>query len=143
MHDVLKSWAVPKGPPYALDEKRLAMPTEDHPLDYLEFEGVIPKGQYGGGTVMVWDIGMYELLEGDYCKGYLHIQLIGAKLKGEWKLMRKRSEGEREVWFLAKSGKSMRKISARRDDSSAVSGRSMRQIAQSGDATWNSNRRIA
>jgi bifunctional non-homologous end joining protein LigD len=143
MHDVLKSWAVPKGPPYALDEKRLAMPTEDHPMGYLDFEGIIPKGQYGGGTVMVWDIGTYELLEGDYYKGYLHIHLNGSKLKGEWKLMRRRSEGERDVWFLAKSGKSMRKISARRDDSSAVTGRSMEQIAESADATWQSNRRVA
>src|SRR4051812_4225059 len=119
MHDVLKSWAVPKGPPYALDEKRLAMPTEDHPLGYLDFEGTIPKGQYGGGTVMVWDIGTYELLEGNYYKGYLHFHLHGSKLKGEWKLMRKRVEGERETWFFGKAGKGMRALSKKRDDSSA------------------------
>ena len=72
MHDVLKSWAVPKGPPYAEGEKRLAMPTEDHPLDYLEFEGIIPKDQYGGGTVMVWDIGTYELIDGVVFTEFLH-----------------------------------------------------------------------
>src|SRR2546425_9670992 len=65
MDGVLKSWAVPKGVPYALREKRLAMATEDHPIAYLDFEGTIPKGQYGGGTVMVWDIGTYELIDGD------------------------------------------------------------------------------
>src|SRR5579884_184780 len=61
----LKSWAVPKGPPYARGEKRLAMQVEDHPLDYARFEGIIPAGQYGGGTVMVWDIGTWEPLETD------------------------------------------------------------------------------
>src|SRR5438067_12051918 len=65
MDGVLKSWAVPKGPPYALNERRLAMETEDHPVDYLEFEGTIPKGQYGGGTVMAWDIETVSLVEGD------------------------------------------------------------------------------
>src|SRR5437588_7233339 len=69
MHGALKSWAVPKGPPVEAETKRLAMATEDHPLDYLDFEGVIPQGQYGGGTVMVWDIGTYELIEGNYYKG--------------------------------------------------------------------------
>ena len=93
---------------------------------------------YGGGTVMVWDIGTYELLEGNYDKRYLHFHLNGAKLKGEWKLMRKRVEGERETWFLAKSGESVRKISKQRDDSSAISRRSREQIAESADAPWRS-----
>src|SRR3954466_11701166 len=75
MGGVLKSWAVPKGPPYTTVEKRLAMATEDHPMDYLDFEGIIPKGQYGGGTVMVWDIGTYELMDGNYFKGHMHIFL--------------------------------------------------------------------
>ena len=140
MDDVLKSWAIPKGPPYAEKEKRLAMPTEDHPMGYLEFEGTIPKGQYGGGTVMVWDIGTYELLEGDYSKGYLHVQLDGRKLKGEWKLRRWRREAERDKWLISKSGGSIRALSKKRDDSSATSGRTMKEIAEAGDATWKSNR---
>jgi bifunctional non-homologous end joining protein LigD len=139
MHDVLKSWAVPKGPPYAKGEKRLAMPTEDHPIDYLEFEGIIPKGQYGGGTVMVWDIGTYELIEGNYYKGYLKFYLNGRKLKGEWALMQAKDR-ERPTWFLAKTGTSMRRISKKRDDSSAITRRSMARIAESSDATWQSNR---
>ncbi|HEX4170613.1 MAG TPA: DNA polymerase ligase N-terminal domain-containing protein [Bryobacteraceae bacterium] len=69
MHDALKSWAVPKGTPYEPGVRRLASATEVHPLDYLEFEGVIPQGQYVGGTVMVWDIGTYEVVEGNYWKG--------------------------------------------------------------------------
>jgi bifunctional non-homologous end joining protein LigD len=143
MNDVLVSWAVPKGPPYAEKDKRLAMPTEDHPIDYLEFEGTIPKGQYGGGTVMVWDIGTYELLEGSHDKGFLRFRLNGRKLKGEWKLSRWRRAGERDKWLLAKSGGAMRAMSKKRDDASAISGRTMKQIAEAQDATWKSNRPAA
>ena len=75
MGGTLKSWAVPKGPPYDLNERRLAMATEDHPMEYAKFEGIIPKGEYGGGTVMVWDIGTYELIDGNYWKGKLHISV--------------------------------------------------------------------
>src|SRR3954464_7574899 len=116
MDDVLKSWAVPKGPPYGKGERRLAMPTEDHPLDYFDFEGIIPKGQYGGGTVMVWDIGTYEVLNGNYYKGYLHFHLNGRKLKGEWSLVRGKNEGERQRWYLMKVHTSMAAISDKRDD---------------------------
>ena len=140
MHGVLKSWAVPKGPPYAKGDKRLAMPTEDHPLEYLDFEGIIPKGQYGGGTVMVWDIGTYEPLEGNYYKGYLRIHLNGRKLKGEWDLVRSR-DAERQVWYLIKTGASMRSISKKRDDTSVLSSRSMGEIAEAAAAIWQSNRR--
>ncbi len=140
MYDTLKSWAVPKGPPYTTGEKRLAMPTEDHPLDYLDFEGTIPKGQYGGGTVMVWDIGTYELMEGNYYKGYLHFYLSGRKLKGEWQLIRSNREGDRQMWFLGKVRPSMRPVSKKRDDESALTRRTMEQIRTAGDAVWNSNR---
>ncbi len=140
MHDVLKSWAVPKGVPYALDEKRLAMATEDHPVEYLQFEGNIPKGQYGGGTVMVWDIGTYEIIEGNYYKGTLDIFLDGKKLNGEWRLTKDRSVKEGNRWSLTKIGSAMKPLSSRRENTSALSGRGMEQIAAADDAQWHSNR---
>ena len=144
MHDVLKSWSVPKGPPFKKDEKRLAMPTEDHPVEYLDFEGVIPKGQYGGGTVMVWDIGTYELIEGNYYKGFLRFYLNGTKLKGEWTLNRfasaKGETDQRDKWHLIKTEKNTRAISKARDDQSALTERSMAEIAAAKDAVWQSNR---
>ena len=145
MHDVLKSWSVPKGPPFKTDERRLAMPTEDHPLEYLDFEGIIPKGQYGGGTVMVWDIGTYELLEGNYYKGLLRFYLNGKKLKGEWTLKRfadsKNESDNRDKWHLIKTQRNTRAISKKRDDESALTNRSMAEIAAARDAQWQSNRR--
>ena len=145
MHNVLKSWSIPKGPPFKLGEKRLAMPTEDHPVEYLEFEGIIPKGQYGGGTVMVWDIGTYELIEGNYYKGFLRFYLKGSKLKGEWMLDRfidgKNERDSRDKWQLIKTDRNTRTISRNRDDESVVSKRTMAQIAKDADAVWQSNRR--
>jgi bifunctional non-homologous end joining protein LigD len=135
----LKSWAVPKGIPTELAVRRLASATEDHPLEYLEFEGVIPKDQYGGGTVMVWDVGTYEIVEGNYWKGNLHISLNGKKLKGEWTLIRDRAKGER-AWVLERVGSAGKPITAKKDDESALSGRTMAQIAEARDATWHSNR---
>src|SRR5207248_8630167 len=88
MHDVLKSWALPHGLPMRRGEVHSAFETEDHPIEYLEFEGIIPEGEYGGGTVMVWDIGTSEVVEGNYWKGRLSIFLSGKKLKGEWLLER-------------------------------------------------------
>jgi bifunctional non-homologous end joining protein LigD len=141
MHDVLKSWAVPKGVPYTTGERRLAMATEDHPMAYIDFEGTIPKGQYGGGTVMVWDAGTYELIDGNYYKGKLHFRLHGKKLKGEWVLVKGRSEErEKNSWYLLKSGEDARPLPAKKEDSSAVTGRSMEQIASANDAQWHSNR---
>lgn len=141
MHEVLKSWSVPKGPPFKQDERRFAMPTEDHPLDYLEFEGIIPKGQYGGGTVMVWDIGTYELVEGNYYRGFLRVHLNGTKLKGEWALKRiVDGKDDRDKWHLIKTGRNTRVISKKRDDESALTHRTMKQIASAGDAVWHSNR---
>src|SRR5205085_1771167 len=98
MHGVLKSWAVPKGVPRTPDERRLAMATEDHPIEYLDFEGTIPQGQYGGGTVMVWDIGTYDIVEGNYWKGDLEVSLSGRKLAGTWHLHR--DDGRK--WSLVK-----------------------------------------
>lgn len=144
MHDVLKSWSIPKGPPFKEDERRLAMPTEDHPVDYLDFEGIIPKGQYGGGTVMVWDIGTYELIEGNYYKGFLRFYLNGAKLKGEWTMTRfagaKDETDKRDKWHLIKTGGNTRVVSKARDDQSVLTKRTMAQIASAADAVWQSNR---
>lgn len=87
---VLKSWAVPKGPSYNPKDKRLAVMVEDHPLSYRNFEGVIPKGEYGAGTVMLWDYGTWELVEGrkpDFKKGIIKFKLNGKRLKGLWTLV--------------------------------------------------------
>jgi bifunctional non-homologous end joining protein LigD len=140
MDGVLKSWAVPKGPPLSSETKRLAMPTEDHPLDYLSFEGIIPKGQYGGGTVMVWDIGTYELIGGNFHKGYLKFHLSGKKLKGTWVLSRSREDGERPKWYLIKADSQVSRISKARENRSALSGRTMEQIAAKPEREWQSNR---
>jgi bifunctional non-homologous end joining protein LigD len=105
---VLKSWAVTKGPSLTVGEKRLAVHTEDHPMDYLQFEGNIPKGEYGGGSVIVWDYGRW-FPEGDphkgLAKGHLDFRLDGARLKGRWHLVRMNPRrGERtEPWLLIKS----------------------------------------
>jgi bifunctional non-homologous end joining protein LigD len=100
MHDVLKSWAVPKGMPLKENETHTAFQTEDHPIEYLQFEGIIPRGEYGGGTVMVWDIGTYEIVDGNYWKGSMSAFLKGKKLKGEWRLQRLESEEEKTKWLL-------------------------------------------
>lgn len=137
----LKSWAVPKGPPYDLNERRLAMATEDHPMEYANFEGLIPAGEYGGGTVMVWDIGTYELIDGNFWKGKLHVLLDGKKLRGEWVLVKGNDRnGRGNVWYLIKAGSAMKRISEKRDNSSALTGRNLGQIAKAEDAVWHSNR---
>jgi bifunctional non-homologous end joining protein LigD len=127
-----------------LSERRLAMATEDHPLDYARFEGVIPKGEYGGGTVMVWDVGTYELIDGNYWNGKLHLFLDGKKLKGEWILVKgSERNGKDNVWYLIKAGAAMARPSAKKDDSSALTARSMTRIAAAADAVWHSNREKA
>ena len=140
MHGVLKSWAVPKGPPETQSERRLAMATEDHPVEYLDFEGVIPEGQYGGGTVMVWDIGTYEVIDGSYYSGKLKVYLSGKKLKGEWTLVRTPDAKANNKWLLIKTGDEKRAGRPRKKDVSALSGRTMDEIARAADATWQSNR---
>ncbi len=142
MHGVLKSWAVPKGVPYEPGEKRLAMATEDHPLEYLDFEGTIPQGQYGGGTVMVWDIGTYEVIDGNYFKGRLHLFLEGRKLKGEWVFVRDSSATNGKNWYVEKAGEPATRAAARKENVSALTGRGMDEIAAAADRVWQSNRAL-
>src|SRR3954468_14959495 len=144
MDGVLKSWAVPKGLPWGQGEKHLAVEVEDHPVEYATFEGLIPEGQYGGGTVMLWDQGKYYVygekpLE-SLSKGRLHLVLDGKKAKGEWALIRIRSEGEKNQWLLLKATQSVKPLSKKLDDQSVKSGRTMKQIAEERDAEWQSNR---
>ncbi|WP_435856013.1 DNA polymerase ligase N-terminal domain-containing protein [Streptomyces physcomitrii] len=143
---VLRSWAVPKGPSADIHDKRLAMPTEDHPMEYREFEGVIARGEYGAGTVIVWDEGTYEPLAGStddkgrtfaeaLDHGHATFRLHGSKLHGGYALTRFRGgpdSGDRESWLLVK------KKDARADGHdapdpqrarSARTGRTLRQVA--------------
>ena len=111
---VMKSWAVPKGPSLDPAVKRLAMQVEDHPIDYNKFEGTIPKGEYGGGTVMIWDRGTYtyggedpgdpeEALRRGYAKGDFKFVLRGKRLTGSWVLVRtRRGDPKRAQWLLIK-----------------------------------------
>ena len=135
---VLLSWAVTKGPSVSPSDKRLAVRTEDHPLSYGAFEGTIPKGQYGGGTVMLWDEGTWEP-KGDphtgLKKGHLSFVLHGERLKGGWDLIRMRGDEKRENWLLIKKNdKEARQNGKKREfledlASSVKSGRSMDEIA--------------
>ena len=107
MDGVLKSWAVTRGPSLVAGEKRLAVHVEDHPLEYGDFEGTIPKGEYGGGTVIVWDRGHWTPIgdaEAGYAKGHLDFDLDGEKLRGRWHLVRMRGKPskKRENWLLIK-----------------------------------------
>ena len=140
MNDVLKSWAVPKGLPLREGERHTGFETEDHPLDYLEFEGIIPEGEYGGGTVQVWDIGTYELIEGSYWKGAMAVFLTGRKLKGEWNISRLQSEDEKAKWLITKTGGSARPISKRAEAISALTGKTMDDIAREKTRVWKSSR---
>ena len=105
---VMKSWAVTRGPSLDPNQKRLAVRVEDHPIEYNSFEGTIPEGEYGGGTVMVWDRGTW-IPDGDphkaYAKGHLVFDLDGQKLHGRWHLvlMRGRDNERRENWLLIKA----------------------------------------
>ena len=138
---VLRSWAVPKGPSTNPPEKRLAVPTEDHPMEYAGFEGVIPEGEYGGGTVMVWDRGTYRNLKAQagngmtmaeaLAKGHAAIWLEGEKLKGGFNLIRTGGPGKPR-WLLVKIDDDVAEpgldITTALPDS-AVTGRSIEQIA--------------
>ncbi len=135
---VLKSWAVTKGPSLDPDDKRLAVRTEDHPLSYGSFEGNIPKGEYGGGTVMLWDRGWWEPTAGKSAKniedGHLHFILHGERMKGEWLLVRMKGRAgeKRENWLLRKidDGEARRNGDlVERALTSVLTDRSMAQIA--------------
>jgi len=133
MEGVLKSWAVPKGFPVKRGDRRLAVEVEDHPVEYGGFEGMIPEGNYGAGTVMVWDVGTYTVFGDDPVEalksGKIHFVLAGKKLKGEWTLVRMRHfGGSKPQWLLLKSGEDMAPLSSRTEDRSVLTRRSMDQI---------------
>src|SRR6266704_371212 len=145
MEGVLKSWALPKGLPWNRGEKHLAVEVEDHPIEYEDFEGVIPEGQYGGGTVMVWDRGTYYVYGEQPLKslreGKLHLVLDGKKARGEWTLVRIRGrDNEKNQWLILKTGADAKPISKKLEDQSVKTGRTMKQIAEARDAEWESNR---
>src|SRR5579872_3814042 len=136
----LKSWAVPKGPTLDPDQKRLAMMVEDHPLEYGKFEGVIPKGNYGGGSVMLWDRGTYELLgdastEEQLARGDFKFRLAGDKLTGEFALVRmKRSKGNEWLLIKKKDGAARPGWDPEDHAASVLSGRTQEEIARGLDA---------
>ncbi|HVG82409.1 MAG TPA: non-homologous end-joining DNA ligase, partial [Methylomirabilota bacterium] len=146
---VLKSWAVAKGPSYDPADKRLAVHTEDHPMEYGDFEGVIPKGEYGGGTVLLWDRGHW-FPEGDnpseaYRKGRLKFRLAGEKMHGNWALIRMGgSSGEGgKNWLLIKERDDQARAGFSVVDErpeSVTTGRDLDEIAQEKDRVWRSNR---
>jgi bifunctional non-homologous end joining protein LigD len=147
---VMKSWAVTRGPSLVPGEKRLAVEVEDHPIAYNKFEGTIPKGEYGGGTVMIWDRGHWEP-EADprkgLAKGHLAFRLYGEKLQGGWHLVRMhRRQGEkRDNWLLIKQHDGSER-SARDEDIleqkplSVVTGRTMDEITSGQNKEWRTNR---
>jgi bifunctional non-homologous end joining protein LigD len=149
MEGVLKSWAVPKGPSTNPADKRLAMMVEDHPYDYRDFEGIIPKGQYGGGTVIVWDEGTYEPIEKIKGKkeqeklllkqlkaGSLKFILHGTKLRGEFALVQMHGRGE-NAWLLIKHNDEFAKSSDITKKSRSVkSGKTINQVAQEPDSIY-------
>ncbi|HUN85104.1 MAG TPA: DNA ligase D [Terracidiphilus sp.] len=149
---VLKSWAVAKGPSYFPGDKRLAVEVEDHPMEYGGFEGTIPKGQYGGGTVMVWDFGEWKPLgdvEHGLEKGDLKFELNGKKLKGKWVLVRMRRKpderSDKPNWLLIKERDEYvqpEDAPAITDEApnSAITQRTIEQIKESKDHVWDSNR---
>lgn len=135
---VLVSWAVPKGPSTNPAEKRLAVMTEDHPLDYADFEGVIPEGNYGAGTVMVWDIGTYTNLKQEYGitmeqalkEGKVEIELHGKKMKGAYALVRTHLHDDERNWLFFKIKDEQKVPSIKNKEKSALTERTMAQIAK-------------
>jgi len=142
MEGVLKSWAVPKGLPTHKGERRLAMQVEDHPLEYGGFEGTIPEGNYGAGTVMLWDKGIYEVFGVEPLRaleqGKIHLALHGKKLHGEWTLvrMKPRADEDKIAWLVIKSGEDLQEVP---EDKSVRSGKTMDEIARGQGKVWVSN----
>jgi bifunctional non-homologous end joining protein LigD len=99
---VLKSWAIPKGVPDKKGEKRLAVLVEDHPLEYADFEGVIPEGNYGAGTVKIWDKGIYEIISGSFDEGKIEFHLNGKRFDGDYVLIKTKMNDEKKNWLLMK-----------------------------------------
>ena len=153
MDGVLKSWAVPKGPSTDPKTKRLAMMVEDHPFDYLNFEGIIPKGEYGGGTVLVWDEGTYEPIEEIKGKkaqekhllqqlkaGSIKIKLAGEKIKGEYALVKTHGMGE-NGWLLIKHKDQFASINdITKNDRSILSGKTILQMQKTSEKVWQNGR---
>jgi DNA ligase D-like protein (predicted 3'-phosphoesterase) len=146
---VLASWAVPKGPSLDPRDKRLAMRTEDHPLDYLEWEGVIPKGEYGAGPMIVWDRGVFqnisesrggqpmELAEA-IGKGDVKIFMLGEKIKGAYALVRTGPAGDREKWLLIKKrdeGADARRRPTSSQPESVLSGRTIEDLLREAEGS--------
>lgn len=151
---VLLSWAVPKGPSLDPRHKRLAVHVEDHPLEYGDFEGVIPEKQYGGGTVLLWDRGTWHPAgdaRASYDRGRLEFTLEGEKLRGSWNLVRthrRDRDDEGKSWLLIKEDDEHARSAARQSvtdahPDSVASGRSLDEIAQDADRVWQSNRSVA
>jgi len=156
---VLKSWAVAKGPSYYPGDRRLAVQVEDHPMEYGGFEGIIPKGQYGGGTVMVWDQGTWwpqpghENVDAGLREGSLKFEMSGSKMKGKWTLVRMNPRSNEKASHWGSSSKPNWLLIKEHDDfergpddkpiteeaqNSAITGRTMDQIANESDHVWNS-----
>src|SRR5476651_2066228 len=149
MDGVLKSWAVPKGPSLDPKTKRLAMMVEDHPFDYRNFEGIIPEGEYGGGTVIVWDEGTYEPIEEIKGKkaqekhllkqlkdGSLKIKLHGEKLEGEYALVKTHGMGE-NGWLLIKHNDAFASADdITKEDKSVLSGKTIETMEKTSEKVW-------
>ena len=142
INGTLKSWSLPKGPSTDPSVKRMAIPTEDHPMDYADFEGVIPEGQYGGGTVMVWDSGQFTNLKKDddgnpisleesYRMGTVEVFLHGKKLKGGYALIKMKGGSMKGNWLLIKmddEGADARRNPVSTENKSVLTGRTLGEI---------------
>lgn len=148
MAGVLRSWAVPKGLPAKKGDRALAIEVEDHPLDYGEFEGTIPPGNYGAGTVMLWDRGFYTVGGGNparaWREGKIHLALAGEKLLGEWTLVRLRGDdGDKKNWIVIKNADAPKPRRPGVDlDRSVKSGRTLDEIAHGASASWVGGRSV-